>query len=238
MNWPFSTPHVAPLYPALPYPYRRVRKISAFCRCDPAALERFMPGELTLVGDVCEVFVMDAPDAGPLGHYTEAGVVIPARYGEVVGAHVALEYVSSDDSLAAGREIWGYPKKIAEVPFEKTGENRYRGSVIRRGRKLIDMAFAPAEIEFDRPVMQPRLQIKTFAAADGSGMDFYQIVRNDLADIAVAERISGRVELSLGGGDEDPLHALGVDTVIGAETTLTDFLLTSGTILEDLNRAA
>ncbi|MBB3066151.1 acetoacetate decarboxylase family protein [Limibacillus halophilus] len=232
MQRPFSTPHIAPLYAELPYHYRNVRKISVFCQCDPAALTRFLPDEFELVGDTCEVFVMDAPDAGPLGSYTEAGLVIPARYDSIVGAHVALEYVSSDDSLAAGREIWGYPKKIAEVTLGRDGTT---GKVVRRGATLIDVTFTPSDVAFEKPVMHPRLQIKTFAAADGSGFDYYQVIRNDLGDIKLKETIPGSATLTLGGNDDDPLPKIGVKAIVGAEITVVDFLLGNGSIVADLN---
>ncbi|MBW3099182.1 acetoacetate decarboxylase family protein [Pseudohoeflea coraliihabitans] len=235
MSRPYSIPHIAPLYQALPYHYRNVRKVSVFGRCAPGALEKFLPSEFQLVGDVCEIFVMVAPDAGPLGHYTEAGVVIPVRYDGIVGAHVALEYVSSDDSLSAGREIWGYPKKIAEVDVRETANNAFAGTVVRRGHTLIDMTFTPGDGAFDKPQMQPRLQIKTFPAADGNGADYYQVIRNDLADLTVTDRVVGAADVKLKNGDNDPLADLGLIEITGAETTVTDFLLTTGKIIADLN---
>lgn len=237
MTRPYSIPHCAPLYPELPYHYRDVRKISVYVRCDPAALAAFLPPEFELLGDVCEVFVMIAPDAGPLGHYTEAGVVIPCRYGDIIGAHVALEYVSSDNSLTAGREIWGYPKKMAEVDLDETQNGGFSGRVVRRDQTLISVEFTPQAVEFEKPQLHPRLQIKTFAAANGNGMDFYQVVRNNLSDLTVTERITGTAKLTLGNSAGDPLNKLGVLEVVGAEVTKTEFLLTTGEILADLNEA-
>lgn len=235
MTRPFSTPHVAPLYQPLPYHYRGVRKISAFCRCDADALRAFLPDEFELSGDVCEVFQLEAPDAGPLGHYSESGVVIPVTFDGQPGAHVALEYVSSDDSLAAGREIWGYPKKIAEVPFHDHGGGKIESSTIRRGTTIISMTFAPGGDAFEKPVMQPRFQIKTLPTADGTGCDFYQVIQNDLAGVEVREQQFGTVDLKLGSSADDPLDRLGVTSVIGAEFTVVDFLLQGGQIVKSLD---
>uniref|UniRef100_UPI003B51B47B acetoacetate decarboxylase family protein n=1 Tax=Roseovarius indicus TaxID=540747 RepID=UPI003B51B47B len=237
MTRPFSTPHVAPLYKALPYHYRGVRKISAYCRCDPDALRAFLPDDFELLGDVCEVFQLEAPDAGPLGHYSESGVVIPMTFDGTPGAHVALEYVSSDDSLAAGREIWGYPKKMAEVPFRSLENGGFESSTIRRGTTIISMTFTPGGDAFEKPVMQPRFQIKTFATADGTGWDLYQVIRNDLANVEVRDHQFGTVELELKGSDNDPLDRLGVESVIGAESAVIDFLLQGGRIVKSLDAA-
>lgn len=234
MAWPYSTPHTAPLYPELPYPYRGIRKLSVFCRCDRASLEAFLPPEFELLGDICEVFVMQAPDAGALGSYDEAGLVIPVRYDGTDGAHVSLEYVTTDDALCAGREIWGYPKKLATVTFDEGADRSVRGHVSRRGQTLIDVQFTPADRQFEKPVMQPRLQIKLFARADGQGLDYYQVVRNDLQDLTLCARFTGDAELKLDGNADDPLHRLGVRHVVGAELVVSDFLLTHGRILADL----
>jgi len=234
MPWPYSTPHVAPLYPELPYPYRGIRKLSVYCRCDRASLAAFLPPEFELLGDVCEVFVMQAPDAGALGSYDEAGLVIPVRYDGTDGAHVSLEYVTTDDALCAGREIWGYPKKLAAVTFDEGQDRSVRGHVSRRGQTLIDVQFTPADRQFDKPLMQPRLQVKLFARADGQGLDYYQIVRNDLQDLTLCARFTGDAELQLGGNADDPLHRLGVRHIVGAELVVSDFLLTHGRILADL----
>ncbi|TQF00188.1 MAG: hypothetical protein FKY71_04575 [Spiribacter salinus] len=235
MTWPYSTPHACPLYAELPYAYRGVRKVSVFCRCDAEALDRFLPPELERVSDVCEIFVMRAPDAGPLGSYDEAGLVIPVCYGDTVGAHVSLEYVTTDDSLCAGREIWGYPKKLATVDFEESADHQVDACVSRRDQSLIRVRFTPSGGEFEKPAMQPRLQIKTFARADGQGHDFYQVVHNQVQDINLRERYPGKADLELDGNDQDPLHRLSVQEVIGAELTVFDFLLTDGSIIAELS---
>lgn len=233
MTAPFTIPHAAPLYGALPYHYRNVTKISAYCRCEPNALRRFLPPEFELVGDVCEVFIMEAPDAGPLGRYNEAGLVIPARYGAITGAHVALEYVETDDSLAVGREVWGYPKKLADVPMKIVGDT-VSAQVIRRGHQLMSMEFAPGGIEIDKPTMQPRLQVRSFPSVDKPQPDCHQIIQNMVTDFVLHDSVIGTVNMKLTSGPQDPLEDLGVVKVLGAEMSRYDFVLGYGEIIEDL----
>lgn len=179
----FTTPNAAPLFQGLPYHYQNVRKISAFCKCDPEKLARFIPEEFELGGDVIEVFVMEAPDAGPLGRYNEGGVVIPVKYQGQPGGHVAFEYVETDDSLAAGREIWGYPKKIADVPLNFAADGTASGSVVRRGSKIIAIDFQPEAVTFAKPELQPRFQLKVVPSADGIAQGLHQVIRLSLIHI-------------------------------------------------------
>jgi acetoacetate decarboxylase len=58
------------------------------------------------------------PDSSGLGSNTESGMVIPCRLqGEDVN-FVAQMYLDDDSLIAAGREIWGFPKKYAHPKLE------------------------------------------------------------------------------------------------------------------------
>ena len=235
--WAFTMPDRAPLYVPPPYPYRGVRKLSVFCRANPAGIRRALPQPLETVSDVIELFVMRAPDAGWLGDYSEGGVVIPCRYKGVTGGHVAYEYVSSDDSLCVGREIWGYPKKMAEVAFEESSAG-IRGLVGRRGTTLIDLAFAPGGTPFaGRPKLLPRLQMKRFARVDGRGFDMNQIILNDFRKPEVLETRAGSATARLGSRHDDPLEELGPMEVLGAEFAVFNFVLDYGQVFEELERS-
>ena len=58
------------------------------------------------------------PDSTGFGDYTETGQVIPVRFkdatGEVQeGGYVHAMYLDDNSPIAGGREIWGFPKKLA-----------------------------------------------------------------------------------------------------------------------------
>ena len=78
------------------------------------------------------------PDSSGFGSYTESGLVIPARFrGEDV-SFVSQMYLDDDPPIAAGREIWGFPKKYAHPKLEiakdtLTGTLRYAGELVAMG---------------------------------------------------------------------------------------------------------
>ena len=58
------------------------------------------------------------PDSTGFGDYTETGQVIPVRFkdkdGTVQeGGYVHAMYLDDNSPIAGGREIWGFPKKLA-----------------------------------------------------------------------------------------------------------------------------
>ena len=78
------------------------------------------------------------PDSSGFGSYTESGLVIPARFrGEEVN-FVSQMYLDDDPPIAAGREIWGFPKKYAHPKLEivkdtLTGTLDYAGQLVAMG---------------------------------------------------------------------------------------------------------
>ncbi|TMH01361.1 MAG: acetoacetate decarboxylase, partial [Betaproteobacteria bacterium] len=48
------------------------------------------------------------------GHYCESGQVIPVRLGDEQGGYVHSMYLNDHPPIAAGRELWGFPKKLGD----------------------------------------------------------------------------------------------------------------------------
>lgn len=230
----YTMPDVAPLYPEVPYDYKGYRKLSVLCKADVNGIRNALPEVFEPVGDVIEFFLMSIPEVKGLDPYMEGGVVIPCRYEGVVGAHVVYEYVTDDDSMAAGREIWGYPKKLCEMTFQENGPT-VRSDLSRRGTKLISIEFEEdlSIPSFDHPVMQPRLQLKRFVRADGKGFDMDQIILNELTGAKTHELKRGRAKIAVKGSAQDPLHRFEPLEVIGAEFMVADFRLEYGKIFRE-----
>jgi acetoacetate decarboxylase len=225
----------------MPRFYKGYRKLSVLCEASRAGIEASIPKGFEWAGNVIEIFVMHCPEVHDVANpemgprnYLEGGIVVPVRYGDLVGGHVLYEYVTTDDAMAGGREVWGYPKKLAEVSFDENGTGAITASVTRLGRTLIDARFRPAEVAFEKPSLHPRIQVKRIPRADGCGYDVDQIIRNDLRDPKIIQQVSGTATVSLGGSPfMDPLFELGVERVIGAEFVIAEFYLDYGVIHED-----
>lgn len=230
----FTMPDAAPLYSGVPINYKGFRKLSVLCKANPEGIRKTLPSVFTPVGDIVEVFLMNVVEVEGLDPYMEGGIVIPCKYEDTVGAHVVYEYVTDDDSMAAGREIWGYPKKLADMTFEESGNN-VRSTLTRRGVQLIGIDFEKDDSlsDYSRPIMQPRLQLKRFVRADGTGFDMDQIITNVLTGSTIRERYLGNAKVTINGSKQDPLDWFMPLEVVGAEFIVADFVLGYGKVLKE-----
>ncbi len=74
-----------------------------------------------------------------IGPYREVVVLISAEREGTPGMFCPLIYVDSDAALCAGREIWGFPKKLADIEFEQEGDE-VRARLVRAGIELLSLS--------------------------------------------------------------------------------------------------
>lgn len=129
-------PPVSPCYARPPWTYTGARVLNVVCRAEnAAALHRWVPAPLTPAGSD-GLFVMfflrvpSIPELGPHYHSTESGILVPVigPDGALRGSTFAIMFVDNDVALAAGREIWGYPKKLGRVSFSEPNATTVRAA--------------------------------------------------------------------------------------------------------------
>ncbi|MFX5705862.1 acetoacetate decarboxylase family protein, partial [Acinetobacter baumannii] len=57
---------------------------------------------------------MRMPDSTGFGDYTESGQVIPVSFQGRKGGYSHSMFLDDDPPIAGGRELWGFPKKLAK----------------------------------------------------------------------------------------------------------------------------
>ncbi|MGQ9647409.1 MAG: acetoacetate decarboxylase family protein [Thermodesulfobacteriota bacterium] len=107
----------ASLYTQHPYHYRDVKRLAITYETDLDPVLDILPELVEPLTDPPQV-VVTVTDVGfhiPLGPYTESYFAIRAQFkGEAI-RYVAYMWVTSDAAMAAGREIYGAPKKLGIV---------------------------------------------------------------------------------------------------------------------------
>ena len=54
------------------------------------------------------------PDSTGFGDYTETGQVIPVSFRGRKGGYSHCMFLNDEPPIAGGRELWGFPKKLAQ----------------------------------------------------------------------------------------------------------------------------
>ena len=114
----FAMPLNDPAYPKGPYKFYNREFVVITYRTDPDELRAVVPEPLEPAGDTVAYEFIRMPDSTGFGDYTETGQVIPVRFrgsdGAVQeGGYVHAMYLDDNSPIAGGREIWGFPKKLA-----------------------------------------------------------------------------------------------------------------------------
>ena len=121
--------------------------LTAVFRTDQAVLARILPRPLRAPEHPLGfAFVAHYPQTSFGTVYSEAALFVQAEHRGRKGMYCLAMPVDDDMAMAGGREVFGYPKKMAEsITLEKVGSNVV-GSVVRKGTQLLRI-----EVEPNRP---------------------------------------------------------------------------------------
>jgi acetoacetate decarboxylase len=154
--------------------------------------------------------------------YDEAGIFfhVTRRFREAVFCPWMV--VTDDVALVVGRELLGYPKKLARISFayDFAAGGEVRAEIERRGRVLLRLRGRTREQVTDAP---PMLGQRALNVRGSLGLGSQQLVSFTPRErIVEARRADGELEIgsSLGGAaiehGRDPLDELGLGAVLGA----------------------
>ena len=115
------SPEFSPPYTPLPHHFNDNHGIQILCRAPKGAIERALAAPLEQNGDD-DVFVLQmgwSPDCEGFNVH-EIQINAPVKWRDKTGSTTLIEYIDSDMGLIAGREIWGWPKKMADIVWTET----------------------------------------------------------------------------------------------------------------------
>jgi acetoacetate decarboxylase len=114
----FAMPLTSPAFPRGPYRFRNREFLIITYRTDPDALRAVVPEPLELAEPLVKYEFIRMPDSTGFGDYTESGQVIPVSFRGVKGNYSHAMYLDDHPPIAGGRELWGFPKKLASPKLE------------------------------------------------------------------------------------------------------------------------
>ena len=115
----FAMPLTNPAYPRGPYKFYNREYLVIAYRTDPDKLRAIIPEPLEMTDPIVKYEFIRMPDSTGFGDYTESGQVIPVIYKGKLGNYTHRMYLDNHPPIAAGREIWGFPKVLASPKLHK-----------------------------------------------------------------------------------------------------------------------
>jgi acetoacetate decarboxylase len=112
----FSMPPYAPLFPKPPYFYKNAT-LMIFKYITSESVARMVPDLVELADPPSAGLVFASYPSSNLGAYDEVVLYLDVVFKGRPFQFAAFLYVTTDSAMAAGREMGGYPKKIARIAF-------------------------------------------------------------------------------------------------------------------------
>lgn len=232
----YSMPLTAPAFPPGPYRFVNREFLIITYRTDPDALRAVVPEPLEFDEPLVKYEFIRMPDSTGFGDYTESGQVIPVMYRGKRGGYVHSMYLNDEAPIAAGRELWGFPKKLACVSLstEKdvlVGKLDY-GSV-RVATATMGYKWRALDTEKVRSALaEPGYLLKIVPHVDGSPR-ICELVEYHLNDVAVKGAWTGPAALELAQHALAPVAQLPVLEVVSGTHIVTDLTLGLGRVVHD-----
>ena len=232
----FAMPFTSPAFPPGPYRFVNREFLIVTYRTDMDALRAVVPEPLQVTDAIVKYEFIRMPDSTGFGDYTESGQVIPVSFEGQQGGYVHSMYLNDEAPIAGGRELWGFPKKLAapSLNVEKDtlvgtldyGSVRVATGTMGYKHKALDLAAVRASM------LTPNYLLKIIPHVDGSAR-ICEIVRYFLEDVHVKGAWSGPAALSLMAHALAPVAQLPVLEVISGTHIVADITLGMGSVVHD-----
>ncbi len=230
-KWGYSIPIIAPLYPSPPiyWPGAEVQLI--LYETNVENVKQVIPWPLEPNGNKIIAWISYFP-LSTQGRFYEAALYVRVKYRKYKGVYEPFLYVTNEVPLTAGREIWGYQKKLANINLTLERE-LVRGIVERAGVKVMEAISTlerPAKIE-ELP-FGPIFSLKYIPAAEQGEKPLRQLILTEGNFVPRKEQFfGGRGSINFERSEIDPTYKLAPTKVIAGYFGIFDAELPLGKVV-------
>ena len=223
-------------YPAGPYRFYNREFFVINYETDPKIIEYLLPPGLKIDEPIVKYEFIKMPDSTGFGDYTESGQVIPVTYKGERGGFTVSMYLDCHPPIAGGREIWGYPKKLAK-PRLFVEEDTLVGTLDYGSIRVATgtMGYKHHEVDTNKVLeatKEPVFLLKNIPGVDGKP-EICQLTRTYLTDIQIKGAWTGPAALELYSHALATVAALPIRNIISAVHFICDLTLPYGEVVED-----
>ena len=238
------SPEFSPPYPPLPHHFNDNHELQFLCQAPKGAIERALARPLEQHRDQ-DLFVLQmgwSPNCEGFNVH-EIQINAPIKWKDKTGSTTLIEYIDSDMGLIAGREIWGWPKKMAEIVWTQTAS----GWMVTCNKQKDQGSIPLMKVEYkvsntipaaEWPLMMPVYLVKRIPNASLTIPPLTQLVciggtpppggKPQLAPGAVRTETVGIATVQFFDGPHDPLTFFGPVKVLGAKMAITKGAMMGG----------
>ena len=234
----YSMPYPSPAYPKGPYHFVNREFFIITYRTDLDALRAIVPEPLKVVDPLVSFEFINMPDSSGFGSYTESGQVIhvidqdgkPANYTHMM-------YLDDHAPIAGGRELWGFPKKLAN-PKLQVAADTLLGTLdygpVRVATGTMGFKYQELDIEQEQRKMSdtPSYLLKIVPHVDGTSR-ICELVRYFSQNVKIHGAWTGPARLQLFQHALAPVADLPVLEIVGAKHLMCDLTLGLGEVAFD-----
>jgi acetoacetate decarboxylase len=232
----YSMPGVAPLYDAPPYIYQGNRSINVLFKTTPETLQALVPAPLVPNPDsVLFIYFAQFNVVVPKQYrYLEMGIGVPASFTDHAGQYAVYLYLDKTGAIVPGREIYGWPKKDAEISFTEE-QNGIAAQVVRDNVVLAEATLH--HLEKVDPIPQqpstPWFNLKLIPSVKKNAPPDVMQLTSTLIESEMQEMYTGSATLKLGSSGSDPLGDIPILAVLEGRFTVDDVTLGYGDVIYD-----
>jgi acetoacetate decarboxylase len=224
--------------------------LTIFWETKPETVAKLLPAPLKPTKQpLAMAFIANYPRTNIDVVYKESGLYLPAVYNGEEGGYCLAMPVTNDIAMAAGREVYGFPKKMADIHFKRDGHS-VEGWTERRGIRFMDIRAkltgrfddtAPQEIVMavrnvgvDGSTNVITYNFKYFPSPEGGAFDYNpRLVKVESAR-RPREMLFGEAEIIFQNSEYDPWAEVEVVRMLGALYTVGDNSILSGKTVAEI----
>jgi acetoacetate decarboxylase len=224
--------------------------LSVYWETKAEIVEKILPPPLKPAKHpIATAFVANYPKTNFGVTYKEAALFLFAEYDGIVGIYCLAMPVDNDMAMIGGREVFGYPKKMSNLHFEKEGD-KVEGWVERHGVKYFETKITLNNKTNAKDALKILLDLGLDPNNPGSTTYNFKFFRSPIYESfdynprLVREEITmqakefkmGEVEINLKPSEMDPWSDIEIVRILGGLYIKTDSQMQPGEVVAEIEK--
>ncbi len=230
----YDMPVDAPLYARPPIYYKGTEAINFTYETDEAAVAEMLPAGLGVPSPPTATLMFIRYPFSTLGPYEEAILALGCTWQGEPRTYIAHIVVNTDPPMAAGREIWGFPKKFAEITLQMEDDLIWGTMDRPTGNRICSGVIRPeVPLPDTQAVQVPPLSLRVIPSPEeGAPPSLMELIETTSTSTTLEAWSGPGFAQYHSTSTIDPWHRIAVKKMLGASYRRYDQILGFGKIIK------